>query len=111
MDKMLQEHEDAFIGKIFTDAEKRESIKRSDRVQYFSGRWAAKEALSKALGCGFGAQCSWKDITVLNCDSGKPELTLTGTALRTSQNLGVNSIHLSISHEKHYACATVVLEK
>lgn len=111
MEAMLGEHGESFIEKIFTDQEKEESGKRKEPAQYFAGRWAAKEALSKALGCGFGAQCSWKDITILNADSGKPELTLTGTALRTSQKLGVNSIHLSISHEKHYACASVVLEQ
>lgn len=111
MEKMLDEHGDSFIEKIFTDHEKNESGKRKDQAQYFAGRWAAKEALSKALGCGFGVHCGWKDITILNADNGKPELTLTGTALRTSQELGVNSIHLSISHEKHYACASVVIEK
>ena len=111
METMLNEHGDSFVEKIFTANEKKESEKRKDPAQYFAGRWAAKEALSKALGCGFGAQCGWKDITILNEDNGKPELTLSGTALRTSQKLGVNSIHLSISHEKHYACASVVIEK
>ena len=111
METMITEHGDSFIKKIFTLNEKKESGKRKDPAQYFAGRWAAKEALSKALGCGFGEYCGWKDITILNADNGKPELTLSGTALRTSQKLGVNSIHLSISHEKHYACASVVVEK
>jgi holo-[acyl-carrier protein] synthase len=111
METMIDEHGNSFIEKIFTEDERKESEKRKDRAQYFAGRWAAKEALSKALGCGFGAQCGWKDITILNTSNGKPELTLTGTALRTSQKLGGTSIHLSISHEKHYACASVVIEK
>ena len=111
METMLDEHGDSFVEKIFTENEQRESAKRKNRTQYFAGRWAAKEALSKALGCGFGAQCGWKDVTILNADNGKPELTLSGTALRTSQNLGTTSIHLSISHEQHYACASVVIEK
>ena len=111
IESMLGEHGESFVEKIFTVEEKDESAKRSDPAQYFAGRWAAKEALSKALGCGFGAKCSWKDIVILNAPNGKPEMTLYGNALRTSQELGVSSIHLSISHEKHYACASVVMEK
>ena len=109
MATMLDEHGNSFIKKIFTKDERKESETRKNKTQYFAGRWAAKEALSKALGCGLGAQCGWKDISILNTGNGKPELTLTGSALRTSQKLGVSSIHLSISHEKHYACASVVI--
>jgi holo-[acyl-carrier protein] synthase len=111
MESMLNDHGDAFTHKIFTENEIKESLKRKDSAQYFAGRWAAKEALSKALGCGFGKKCAWKDVTILNEENGKPELTLSGNALRTSQELEVVSIHLSISHEKHYACASVVIEK
>ena len=111
LETMLDEHGDSFVKKIFTESERSESGKRKNQAQYFAGRWAAKEALSKALGCGFGAQCGWKDISILNADNGKPELTLSGTALQTSQDLGTTSIHISISHEQHYACASVVIEK
>lgn len=110
IEAMIGEHGESFIEKIFTDQEKGESLKRQDPAQYFAGRWAAKEALSKALGCGFGAQCSWRDINIINAPNGRPEMTLEGNALETSNKLGINHIHLSISHEKHYACASVVVE-
>ncbi len=107
---MLDEHEDIFLNKIFNHDELEESHRRNDRAQYFAGRWAAKEALAKALGCGFGKDCEWKDITIVNSGNGKPVLSLAGKALRTSQKAGVMNIHVSISHEKHYACASVVVE-
>ena len=68
-------------------------------------------ALSKALGSGIGAKCAFEDIQVLrDKESGRPVMTLSGSAKRTADALGVKRIHLSISHEKLHAVATVVLE-
>jgi holo-[acyl-carrier protein] synthase len=108
---MISSHNSSFIDKIFTPKEQSESKKRKDNSQYYAGRWAAKEALSKALGCGFGAKCAWLDVEILNNSEGKPEVTLYGNGLQTSQDLECSSIHVSISHEKEYASAFVVLEK
>ncbi|MBN1863784.1 MAG: holo-ACP synthase [Victivallales bacterium] len=107
---MLEEHGDLFLNKIFSELELEESLRRNDRGQYFAGRWAAKEALAKALGCGFGKDCEWRDITIVNSGNGKPVLLLSGKALSTSQKMGMKNVHVSISHEKHYACASVVVE-
>ncbi len=109
--RMLDKHGKGFIDKIFTPAEIVQAEKRKDRVQYYAGRWAAKEALSKALGCGIGEKCSWCDITILTTLSGAPQLELSAQALEANQLIGADSIHLSISHEQHYACATVIIEK
>lgn len=108
--KMLDEHGDAFKNKIFTESEISESKTRKNIPQYFAGRWAAKEAMSKALGCGFGAKCSWQDIEIINNRAGKPEVRLSGRALDTSKDMKVAGYHVSISHEQHYACSTVVVE-
>ncbi len=81
-----------------------------DSAAHLAGRWAAKEALAKALGCGFGGKCAWQDIEIVNDDSGKPVMSLTGTACETFAALGGKNIHLSISHEKDYATAFVILE-
>ena len=110
IEKMLAEHGDAFKTKIFTDAELKEGETRKNHFQYFAGRWSAKEAVAKALGCGFGSKCGWRDIEIINNGEGKPELTLNGTALKTADELGITGYHVSISHEEHYACATVVAE-
>lgn len=110
IEKMLNEHGEAFKSKIFTESELDESKKRGNASHYFAGRWAAKEAASKALGCGFGAKCGWKDIEILNNDDGKPEIKFRNLALKTAEELDVTCLHVSISHEQNYACANVVIE-
>ncbi|MBQ4480891.1 MAG: holo-ACP synthase [Victivallales bacterium] len=79
------------------------------RIAFLGGRWAAKEAVAKALGTGIGASCALREITVLNDCAGVPVLTLDGNAKRTAEEKGVRRILVSISHEKHYATATVIL--
>ena len=79
------------------------------RIAFLGGRWAAKEALAKALGTGIGAACALREITVLNDDAGAPVLALEGNAKRTAEARGVRRILVSISHEKNYATATVIL--
>jgi holo-[acyl-carrier protein] synthase len=108
---MLEKHDSAFLNKIFTENEHIEADGRSDISVYFAGRWAAKEAFSKALGTGFGKFCSWTDISISNNDSGKPEILISGNAAEFAEKLKIVNIHLSISHEKEYACASVILEK
>ena len=107
---LLEKHGDIFKKKIFTSNEIEDGVKRKNRPNFFAGRWAAKEAFSKAIGTGFGADCSWLDIEIVSNDLGKPEITLKGKAAETAEKLGVSSIHLSISHEESYACAMVVAE-
>ena len=108
---MLDKHNNAFVKKIFTDSERLEAENRSDMSVYFAGRWAAKEAFSKALGTGFGKSCSWTDISINNNERGKPEVHISGNAASYAEKLEISSIHLSISHEKEYACASIILEK
>lgn len=109
--KMLKNHSDSFLEKIFCDRERDEASLRRNRAEYFAGRWAAKEAISKALNCGIGESCSWLDICTLNRGNGSPETVLSGNAAATAEKIGVKNIHVSITHEKDYACATAVLEK
>ena len=77
---------------------------------HYAGRWAANEAFAKALGSGFGSECGWEDLEILNNESGKPEMRLSGAALQTFEKMGGKLIHLSISHEKNYATAFVIIE-
>lgn len=73
-----------------------------------AGRFAAKEALSKALGAPTGL--GWHDAEVVNEPSGRPVLVLRGTVLAVAESLGVERTHLSISHDAGIATAFVVLE-
>ena len=79
------------------------------RLEFFAGRWAAKEALAKALGTGIGAKCHMNEICVLNDADGRPVMTLTGTTRATADALGVTQILLSLSHDGGFATATVLL--
>lgn len=110
MKKVLKQHGNSFINKVFTEDEISENGSRADKTAFFASRWASKEALSKALGCGIGNKCAWKDIRIQNDRTGKPRIKLGGTALLTARKMSVKKIHLSISHEREYAAAVVVLE-
>lgn len=80
------------------------------RAEFIAGRWAAKEALGKALGTGLGGNCSPSEITIWNNDAGAPEVQLTGRTAAYLAERGIGKIWISISHEKEYAIATVLLE-
>ena len=94
----------------FSAAEIAYCCKFRDPLPHFAGRWAAKEAFAKAIGSGFGCDCAWEELEILNDERGKPVMNITGTALQTFEKIGGKTIHLSISHEKNYATAFVILE-
>ena len=84
--------------------------RRPARSCVLAGRWAAKEAAVKALGCGFSLGIGPRHIEILPTPTGKPELRFTGPALERARQLGVRHIHVSITHERTTAAAVVVLE-
>lgn len=100
---------ETFRERVYTPAEQTLGSIKSENLAFYAGRWAAKEAASKALGCGIGEKCSFTDIEILNADDGRPVLTLSGAAAQLASSLGVSEISISISHERHYAVATVIL--
>jgi holo-[acyl-carrier protein] synthase len=109
--EIIDKHDNSFLEKVFTDFEIKEGMEKKKYVTYFAGRWAAKEALAKALGTGIGAECNWLDIEIRNKEGGRPVFLLKGT-VRDSMNIkDIGSTHISISHEHEYATAVVVLEK
>lgn len=111
LESVLERHGDAFKRKVFTPAEIAQGDERGRQmIPYFAGRWAAKEAVAKALGTGFGKDCGWLEITVLNHPSGRPTVELSGTAAATAERLGITALHLSISHETATAIAYVIAE-
>ncbi len=85
-------------------------LRERRKNEFLAGRWAAKEAFAKALGTGIGEHCSFDQITILPDKKGCPAVTLSGAAEKTFAGLGAEKIHLSISHERNYAVATVILE-
>ena len=79
-------------------------------LNYVAGRFAAKEALSKALGTGFYNQIRFNDFAVTRLPSGQPQATLYGAALTAMQNCGGKHAFVSITHSQLTAAAVAVLE-
>lgn len=94
-----------FIEKYFR-LEERPFINRTESL---AANFAAKEALAKALGTGFRG-FGPEQIAVLRDCAGKPYIQLHGEAKKRADQLGVNQIHVSVAHERHYAIANVILE-
>lgn len=106
---VLARHAESFNSRLLTEKELALAAKKGNPATFYAGRWAAKEACAKALGCGIGASCNFTDIEILNDVSGKPQITLTGSGKSAFEHLGGKKIMLSISHERHYAVATVII--
>ncbi len=106
----IDKYGDAFLEHYLTRQEIECLPSGQQRLQSCAGRWAAKEAVAKALGTGFGAECEWHDICITNNDSGAPSVQLSGNAARTAASLGIQQIHITISHENKYACACAIAE-
>jgi holo-[acyl-carrier protein] synthase len=90
-----------FSARVLTPAEQRYV---RDRPETLAGRWAAKEAVSKVLGLGVRG-IGWRDIEVERLPTGQPAVRLHGRAARRAEQLGMDRIALSISHESDYAVA------
>jgi holo-[acyl-carrier protein] synthase len=88
--------------RLFTPAE------ATHRLPSLAARFAAKEAVAKALGAPVGM--AWHDAEVVSESSGRPLLTIRGSVLARAEELGVSSVHLSLSHDAGIASAVVVLE-
>jgi holo-[acyl-carrier protein] synthase len=100
----VQRHGDRFLERVFTS---RELSEVGEKMASLAARFAAKEAVSKALGTGIGS-ISWREIEILRGPSGEPTLVLHGEARRLSQDLRLESWSISLSHSHTHAIAMVV---
>lgn len=101
----LQKHGEHFYNKLFTESEQEYCLNHADPAQPFAGRFAAKEAIAKSLGTGFGKILSWLDIEVQKDPAGRPIVSLCPSILTYFNN---PIIHLTISHCHTYATATAI---
>src|SRR4026209_263763 len=90
-----------FSRRVLTEAEDRYV---RDRPENLAGRWAAKEAVSKVLGLGVRG-VGWTEIEIQRLPTGQPSVRLHGRAARQAEQLGMDRIAVSISHEAEYAVA------
>lgn len=109
MRSLLERHGERLLQRLLHPDEQAELPKLRPEA-FVAKRFAAKEALAKALGCGVGVQMALTDACVTHDVAGRPGLALTGAAADTAARLGVTRIHLSLSDEHDYAQAFVVLE-
>jgi len=103
-----------FIKRIFTTSEITTAKKINDKVAYYSKRFAAKEALSKSIGTGFRNNFNFRDISIVNDKLGKPTFSISEKIKKIVKNkFKVSSFNffLSISDEKKYSIAYVILQK
>jgi holo-[acyl-carrier protein] synthase len=100
----LERHGERFLARIYTPAERNLC---AGQAASLAARFAAKEAVAKALGTGLG-DIAWTDIEILRADSGAPVLRLYGKASSLADELGLREWSLSISHTHEYAVALVV---
>lgn len=103
-EQTLQRQGERFLQRIFTP---RELALFRDHPQSLAARFAAKEAVAKALGCGIGT-IRWHDIEVLRDEHNAPALTLCAAALKKAEELGLHTWSISLSHTHRQAIALAV---
>ncbi len=108
IENLLRENE-ALQQSVFTQEELRYSRRKHYPFQHFAARFAAKEAVFKALGTGLSGDLDWCEVEVRNERSGKPILRLSGTTAIKANDLGVVDSFVSLSHTEQYAIALVLL--
>lgn len=104
--KLMEDYGERFFTRILTDNEINYCTKFSKPDLHFAGRFASKEAYSKAIGTGIGKNFSWKNIEILNDEKGKPYI------VHLMENeYSKYKFEISISHTEDYACAVVTCEE
>lgn len=106
--KMLVDHGDHFLERVFTPGEIAHCQPRRESGPHYAGRWAAKEAVMKVLGTGFTTEVGWTDIEVCVKPSGQPYIELHGSTKVVATRLGIGEILITISHTSNYATATAI---
>lgn len=104
--KALDRWGERFIRRVFTAEEKLYSLRKAFPEQSFAARFAAKEAVLKALGTGLSGGIGWKDVEIVNNRIGKPEVRL---GSKITRHTGERKVLISLSHTKELAVAFAIL--
>jgi holo-[acyl-carrier protein] synthase len=106
---LLQKSGDRFKERVYTAGEIAYCDSCADGAMNYAARFAAKEAVAKALGTGFSNGVSWKDIEVLRSEGGVPSVRLHGEAETVAKTLGVRKVLVTLTHTGAAAAASAVL--
>lgn len=102
IEKILERRRHSFYRKVFTYSEIEYIKNKSNSPKTVAGIFATKESVSKLLGIGIG-NLNWKDIEVLHDKNGRPFINISSKIRKYLEEIDLNSIEISISHEKEYA--------
>ncbi len=105
--KSIQRLGQHFLDRLFTPKEQEYCLRYQASERHFAGRFAAKEAIAKALGTGLGDKVGWLDIEIVNGETGAPEVLLSEKTMRHFPGI---SVKISISHNHEAALAFAVIE-
>jgi holo-[acyl-carrier protein] synthase len=103
--QMIERHGELFITRVYTLDEIQYCQSRKQSTQHFAGRWAAKEAVLKAVGTGWRRGISWRDVEIKNQLGGRPTVALHAGLRDVAEELGIGPILVSISHCRTHATA------
>jgi holo-[acyl-carrier protein] synthase len=106
--RWIDDLRDPLIPRCFTQAELDEIGDGADRIERLAGRFAAKEAVLKALGTGFGGGVAFTDVVINRVPGAAPEVRLAGGAAQAAAALGVTAWRISISHAGGMAMASAL---
>lgn len=105
---MLADHGPRFLDRTFTKGEQADCLSRAEPAQHLAARFAAKEAILKALGTGWASGIAWTDAEVITLPTGAPSVALHNTALRMADARGIRSWLISLSHAGGIAMASAI---
>lgn len=108
IEELLARHGDRFRERVFTTHERSRSDGSKREAQHLGARFAAKEAVLKALGTGFTGGVHWTEIEVVTLPSGQPTIAVSGQAAAMAIARGITGWQLSLSHTDGHAIASVI---
>ena len=109
LEALRGKYDDPFFKKTFSEKEYKAGMCRADPIIYFSERFAAKEAVFKALNVSSG-KFRWNEIETPDDDSGKPYVVLHGIAKEICNEAGIRCIHISLSSDNGFVIAFAICE-
>ena len=110
IEEIFRRRGERFRRRVFTESEIEYCERRASKVASYAARFAAKEAVMKALGTGWAEGVGWSDIEIIRAESGAPIIKLHGRALERMRELGAARVHASLTHSRDIAMAQVILE-
>ena len=110
IEKIYLKYQTRFINRILHQDEQTIFYKKNNSLNYLAKRYAAKEAIAKALGTGVSKGIRFTDFIILNIDDGQPKVYLVGKAAEFAKGMKINNWCISLSDEKKYALAFVIAQ-